>query len=177
MDLRKPKGCAIIDSGATIMCSSTVAAEEIQMRRINQSEPGQPTISQSDRRFRFADGRVDKAQKVVEEPITSGLLAGKSIHMRLIDKAGNDTCPLLSINDLRRLRMVIDYEEGKVMCKDNHDIWHELPTTKKGSMMIPLTKEACERHKMTTPPPPKPTGIRNRKRKRERCLRLLNMWL
>ena len=107
--LEETKGCAIIDSGATIMCSSTVAAEEIQMQHINQSEPGQPTISQSDRRFRFADGRVDEAQQVVEQPITSGLLAGKPIHMHLIDKAGNDTCPLLSINDLRRLRMVIDY--------------------------------------------------------------------
>ena len=129
--LEETKGCAIIDSGATIMCSSTVAAEEIQMQRLNQSEPGQPTVSQSDRRFRFADGRVDEAQQVVEQPITSGLLAGKSIQMHLIDKAGNDTCPLLSINDLRRLRMVIDYEEGKVMFKDNPDVWHELPTTKK----------------------------------------------
>ena len=71
-------------------------------------------------------------QKVVEQPIASGLLAGKSINMRLIDKVGNDTCPLLSINDLRRLRMVIDYEEGTVMFKDNPDVWHELPTTKKG---------------------------------------------
>ena len=59
------------------MCSSTVAAEEIQLQRINQSEPGLPTVSASDRRFRFADGRVDEAQKVVEQPITSGLLAGK----------------------------------------------------------------------------------------------------
>ena len=101
------------------------------MQRLNQSEPGQPTVSQSNRRFRFADGRVDEAQKVVEQPITSGLLAGKSIQMYLIDKAGNDSCPLLSINDLRRLRMVIDYEEGKVMFKDNPDVWHELPTTKK----------------------------------------------
>ena len=74
--LEETKGCAIIDSGATIMCSSTVAAEEIQMQRINQSEPGQPTVSQSDRRFRFADGRVEEAHTVVERPITSGLLAG-----------------------------------------------------------------------------------------------------
>ena len=32
------------------------------------------------------------------------------------------------------------------MFKDNPDVWHELPTTKKGLMMIPLTQEACERH-------------------------------
>ena len=71
--LEETKGCAILDSGATVMCSSTIAAEEIHMQRINRSEPGQPTVSQSDRRFRFADGRVDEAQKVVEQPITSGL--------------------------------------------------------------------------------------------------------
>ena len=86
--------------------------------------------------------------------------------MHLIDKAGNDTCPLLSINDLRRLRIVIDYEEGKVMFKDNPDVWHELPTAKKGLMMVPLTKEACDRH-YKTPPPPQPTGNQNKKKERE----------
>ena len=75
--LEETKGCAIIDSGATVMCSSTAAAEEIQMQRLNQSEPGLPTVSTSDLRFKFADGRVDEAGKVVEQPVTSGLLAGK----------------------------------------------------------------------------------------------------
>ena len=42
--------------------------------------------------------------------------------------------------------MVVDYEDDKVMFKDNPDVWHELPTTKKGLMVVPLTKEACERH-------------------------------
>ena len=69
------KGCAIIDSGATVMCSSTAAAEEIQTQRLNQSEPGLPTVSTSDRRFKFADGRVE-AQKAIQQPIASGLLAG-----------------------------------------------------------------------------------------------------
>ena len=36
--LEETKGCATIDSGATVMCSSTVAAGEIQMQRINKSE-------------------------------------------------------------------------------------------------------------------------------------------
>ena len=60
--LEETKGCATLDSGATVMCSSTVAAEEIQTQRINRSEPGQPTVSKADRRVRFADGRVDEAQ-------------------------------------------------------------------------------------------------------------------
>ena len=63
--------------------------------------------------LKFADGRVDEAQKAIEQPITAGLLSGETVTMHLIDNAGNDTCPLLSINDLRRLRMVVDYEEGK----------------------------------------------------------------
>ena len=75
--LEETKGCAVLDSGATIMCSSTIAAEGIQMQRLNRQEPGVPTISDSDRRFRFADGRVDAAQKVVEQPIAAGLLSGK----------------------------------------------------------------------------------------------------
>ena len=69
--------------------------------------------------------------------------------MHLIDRKGIDTCPLLSIHDMRILRMVVDYEDDKVMFKDNPDVWHELPTTKKGLMMVPLTKEACERHTKT----------------------------
>ena len=114
------------------------------MQRLNQQELGVPTVSQSDRRFRFADGRVDEAQKVVEQPVTSGLLAGRSLKMHLIDREGNDTCPLLSINDMKQLRMVVDYEDSKVMFKEEPTVWHPLPTTKKGLMMIPLTKEACE---------------------------------
>ena len=38
--LEETRGCAIMDSGATVMCSSTLAAEEIQMQRINKREPG-----------------------------------------------------------------------------------------------------------------------------------------
>ena len=91
--------------------------------------------------------------------------------MRFIDKAGNDSCPVLSINELRRLRMAVDYEEGKVMFKDKPDIWHELPTTKKGLMMIPLTKEACERYN-TTPPPPQPTTKRTQKKGKEKAFKL-----
>ena len=174
--LEETKGCAVLDSGATIMCSSTVAAEEIQLQRLNREEPGVPTVTDSDRRFRFADGRVDAAQKVVEQPITSGLLAGKTIKMHLIDRAGNDTCPLLSIHDMRILRMVTDHEDNKVMFKDNPDVWHELPTTKKGLMMIPLTKEACERHNKkssSSPPPPPPQPLptapkRKRNKKKEK---------
>ena len=74
--LEETKGCAIIDSGATVMCSPTAAAEEIQTQRLNQSEPGLPTVSTYDRRFKFVDGRVDEAQNAIEPPITSGLLAG-----------------------------------------------------------------------------------------------------
>ena len=66
-----------MDSGATVMCSSTFAAEEIQMQRLKQEEPGVPTVRDSDRRFRLADGGINEANKMVEQPITVGLLSGK----------------------------------------------------------------------------------------------------
>ena len=154
--LEETKGCAILDSGATVMCSSTLAAEEIQMQRLRQNEPGNPKVLESDRCFRFADGRTDEAQNMVEQPITAGLLTGKSINMHLLDRQGNETSPLFSIDDQRRHRMVVDYEENKVMFKDRPSEWHTLPTTKKGLMMIPLTKEACDRH---DPQPPAPAGM------------------
>ena len=132
--LEETRGCAVLDSGATVMCSSTVAAETSQQQRIDRAEPGEPTVSESDRRFKFVDGRVDEAGKVVEQPVTSGLLAGRTLSMHLIDKEGNDTCPLLSINDIRRLRMVVDYEESKVVFKDS-------PTC--GTNFQPQRKAAC----------------------------------
>ena len=140
------------------------------MQRINREELGTPTVRDSGRRFRLADGRFNDSNKMVEQPITSGLLSGKAVNMHLIDRAGNDTSPLFSIDEMRRLRMAVGYEENKVMFKDNPDVWHVLPVAKKGLMMIPLTKEACERH-ATTPPPPQPTAEPNRKKKgKERAL-------
>ncbi len=38
------------------------------------------------------------------------------------------------------------------MFKDTPDEWHTLPTTKKGLMMIPLTKEACDRQSTSIVP-------------------------
>ena len=107
--LMETKGCAIMDSGATVMCSSTAAAEEIQTQRLRQNEPGDPNVRGSDRCFRFADGRTDEAQTMVEQPITAGLLQGKTINMHLIDRNGNETSPLFSIDDQRRHRVVVDY--------------------------------------------------------------------
>ena len=46
--LEETKGCAVMDSGATVMCSSTLAAEEIQMQRLKQEELGVPTVRDSD---------------------------------------------------------------------------------------------------------------------------------
>ena len=106
---------------------------------------------------------------MVEQPITSGLLKGKTINMHLIDRAGNETSPLFSIADQRRSRMVVDFEENKVMFKDKPDEWHTLPVTRKGLMMIPLTNEACERHlkpqSAEPPPPPSPPTKDTRRRK------------
>ena len=93
--------------GAMVMCSSTAAAEEIQLQRLRQNEPGTPSVRDSDRRLRF------ETQKMVEQPITTGLLQGKTINMYVIDRAGNETSPLFSI-DKRRHRIVVDYEENKV---------------------------------------------------------------
>ena len=68
---------------------------------------------------------------MVEQPITSGRLKGKSINMHLIDRQGNETSPLFSIDDQRRHRMVADYEDNKVMFNDEPNVLHALPTTKR----------------------------------------------
>ena len=120
------------------------------MQRLRQNEPGTPNVRDSDRCFRFADGATDEAQKMVEQPITSGLLKGKTINMHLIDRAGNETSPLFSIEGQRRARMVVDYEENKIMFKDKPDEWHTLPVTRKGIMMIPFDKRGMRAPHDTT---------------------------
>ena len=67
-------------------------------------------------------------------------MQGKTINMRLIDRADNETSPLFSVNDQRRSRMVVDFEENEIMFKDKPDEWHELPVSQKVLMMMPLTK-------------------------------------
>ena len=62
--------------------------------------------------------------------------------MHLIDRAGNETSPFSALMTRDATGWVVDYEENKVMFKDKPHEWHELPVTKKGLMMIPLTKEA-----------------------------------
>ena len=141
-------GCAILDSGATTGVTSLDAVDAVQQQRLSSGEPGQPTLSTSDRRFRFGDGSSDSAGMKVTQPVTSGILKGQKIDFHLIDKPGNETLPLYPISEMRRVRMVVDYEENKVMFKDNPDVWHELPKTggDRGLMIIPLTKEAVENY-------------------------------
>ena len=72
-------GCAILDSGASTGVTSLDAVDVVQLQRLASGEPGQPTLSTSDRRFRFGDGSSDSAGKKVTQPITSGILTGQNI--------------------------------------------------------------------------------------------------
>ena len=70
---------------------------------------------------------------VEQQPITAGLLKERSINMHLVGRDGNETSPLFSINDKGRHRVVVDYEENKVMFKDKPDEWHTLLSPRRGS--------------------------------------------
>ena len=137
-----------MDSGASTGVTSLEAADDIQHQRLSSGEPGNPRVAPSDRRFRFGDGSSESAGRKVIQPITAGILRGQEIDFHLIDKDGNETLPLYPISEMRKTRMVVDYEENKVMFKDNPRVWHELPTTggERVLMLIPLTEEAVERY-------------------------------
>ena len=142
------KGCAILDSGATSGVSSLAAADDIQMQRMERNEPGISTLSKSGKRFKFGDGGASEIKNKIDQPITSGILAGTTLPLHLVDKEGNTTLPLFPISEMRQQGMVIDYSENKVSFKTNPNKWYKLPTTGAGGtglMMIPLTAEACEK--------------------------------
>ena len=137
---------------ALVQVTSLPAADELQRQRLNAREPGQPTVSPSDRRFRFGDGNSGSSSKKMTQPITAGILQGQKVDFHLIDKQGNETLPLYPITEMRKTRMVVDYESNKVMFKDKPGEWHELPTTggERGLMLIPLTQEAVDRYSPQT---------------------------
>ena len=97
-------------------------------------------MSPSDRRFRVGDGNSEAATNKMTQPITAGILQGQKVDFHLIGKKGNETLPLYPITEMRKTRMVVDYESNKVMFKDSPGVWHTLPTTggEKGLMLIPL---------------------------------------
>ena len=90
-------GCAILDSGASTGVTSLPATDELQRQRLNAREPGQPTVSPSDRRFRFGDGNSGSSSKKMTQPITAGILQRRKVDFHLIDKQGNETLPLYPI--------------------------------------------------------------------------------
>ena len=141
-------GCAILDSGASTGVTSLEAVDAVQQQRLASGEPGEPTLSPSDRRFRFGDGSSDSASNKVTQPVTAGILKGHNLDFHLIDKKGNETLPLYPISEMRKSKMVVDYEQNMVMFKDQPGVWHQLPTTggERGLILIPLTQEAVEKY-------------------------------
>ncbi len=129
------KGCAILDFGATIC----VHRHWLQMKSRCSAHAKMSQVllvlKDLDCYFRFTDGRTNAAQKVVEDWKIDRYAFNRPL--------GNETSPLFRINNKRRHRMVVDYEENVVMFKDKLDVWYTLPVTKKGLLMIPLTEEAC----------------------------------
>ena len=80
------------------------------------------------------------------QPITAGILQGLEVDFHLIDKEGNETLRLYPTTELRKNKMVVEYEVNKAMLKDKPDAWHDLPTIggPRGLMLIPLTQEAVD---------------------------------
>ena len=120
--------------------------------RLHANEPGIPTVSPSDRRFRFGDGNSEPALNKMTQPITAGILQGQKVDFHMIDKTGNETLPLYPITEMRTNRMVVDYESNKIMFKDKPGEWHELSTTggERRLMLTPLTQEAVDRYSPQT---------------------------
>jgi len=139
-------GCAILDSGATCGVSSLVAADAIQEQRLRYNEAGIPSVAKSDKRFRFGDGGGHEATLSFTQPITAGILKGEHVDFHLIDKEGNETKPLLPISEMRRHKMVVDFELNKINFKTQPGVWHTMPTTNRGLLLVPLTQEAVDRY-------------------------------
>ena len=125
--------------------SSLKAADDIQLHRIERNERGGPTtITKSTKAFAFANGGRSGATYVAKQPITSGLLNGETIDFHLIDLAGNRTAPLLSIKEMSRLRMIVDFEEGSICFKSQPNKWFVLPKTPTGLLLLPVTQHTIE---------------------------------
>ena len=138
-------GCFIIDPGASSGFSSIAAAEQIQVQRVCANEPGLPQIVDSDKSFKLADGNNAGTGSKVLQPITAGLLKGQTVELNLADVSSTGTAPLYPISELKKNKVIIDYDTNELCFKSQPDVWHPVPTTSKGLMLLPVTQQAVER--------------------------------
>ena len=123
------------------------AADQIQLDRLQAGEAGSASVHPSGRRFHFGDGGGDATESSITQPVTSGLLKGSDLELHLVDKDNNQTPPLLGIDTMKAKKMIVDFETGKCLFKDDPSRqWHQLPRTERGLLLMPLTAEANARY-------------------------------
>ncbi len=69
----------------------------------------------------------------------------RPIGLHIIDTPNNHTPPLYPITEMKKRKLIVDYDEDKMCFNDDPTKWYKLPTQKKGLLLIPMTKEACEK--------------------------------
>ena len=79
-------------------------------------------------------------------PVDEGILAGRSVDFHVCNIDGDETLGLIGLPWLKANRVVIDYEHDTLRYKDDPSkTWHQMRTTGKGHMLMPLTRAAAER--------------------------------
>ena len=56
------------------------------------------SVDLSDKVFKLGDGHAEKASLNITQPVTAGILRGKTRDLHCIDKGGNDTLTLFPIS-------------------------------------------------------------------------------
>ena len=97
-------------------------------------------------KFVMADGHHSNPSCNIRQPVTAGIISGETLDLHCMDNPGNKTLPLFPISEMRRLGMIVRYSTSEISFENNPGVWHKMPTSSKGLMLIPLTEEAVERY-------------------------------
>ena len=135
------EGKGIVDGGATRTFGSTFAMEQIM--QLNQNKHGSSRLLKIDTKDRPTFGFGNSSSDQCCSKVTLALEAGKQggeMGVHLLDKGQGPV--LISVETLRRLGAVIDYEEDTVVFKRlNASRLVDLERSAAGHQLLPLTED------------------------------------
>jgi len=143
-------GCAIVDSGASSGVVSVQNFDQMQGTYLDAGDRLCDHAKVVNRHFSVANGEqgVVKFQTTIQ-PIAESPFQGRSYTVCVdANKPETNRTPFLVGSDyLKKHRCIVDFDSGVMVYKDDPETIHHLKVGRNGhTLLMPITREQCERH-------------------------------
>jgi len=143
-------GCAIVDSGASSGMVSVQAFDQMQGAYLDQGIRLCDESREINRKFAVANGEHGTIQfQTTIKPISESPFQGRSYDVCVdANKMETNRTPFLLGSDyLKKHRCIVDFDSGVMVYKDDPETIHHLKVGRNGhTLMMPITRQQCERH-------------------------------